>query len=531
MKKAGHNELSLIITFVLSLFLSGFAHAGTTELASVSSDGVQANNQSIASSISDDGHFIAFASDANNLVDGDANGFRDIFVRDLQTGSTEIVSISTSGEQGNGDCNKVSISGDGRFVTFLSSANNLVDNDTNGTTIDTFVHDRLTKVTERVSVSSLGEQGNADCIKVDISSDGQYVAFESRASNLVEGDTNNIPDVFVHDRVSNMTERVSISSAGVEQNNSVWSYGQISISGDGRFVAFDSLANNLVDNDTNNRTDVFVHDRLNKTTELVSVSSTGEQGARHPWLSTLVSSWRPSISADGRYIAFASCAPNLIVGDTNDTEDIFVHDRETGITERVNISSSGAEARGLSYWNSTHPSISANGRFVTFYSRATNLVDGSQLNPLYPDIYIRDRIAGITEIVSVSDVGEDGNDYSDEPTVSADGRYVAFWSYASNLIEGDQNSYVKDIFIRDLQTPQPVTTTISITGTQDADGFYTSDVAVTIHKTNNNSGLTEQFDYSLDNVLWEPYTGPFTITPAGITTIYLKELQIQIPRQ
>jgi hypothetical protein len=405
--------------------------AGTTVRVSVSSSGEQGNDHSWNNSISADGRYVTFVSYASNLVAGDTNGVPDIFVHDRQTGVTERVSISSSGEQGNfGSSHYSAISADGRYVAFESDASNLVDGDTNGVP-DIFVHDRQSGVTERVSVSSSGEQGNGLSIETYISADGRYVAYSSYASNLVDGDTNGAQDIFMHDRQTGVTERISVSSSGEQGNShSYWP----SISADGRYVAFESGASNLVDGDTNGAYDIFMHDRQTGVTERVSVNSSGEQGNSH--------SFWPSISADGRYVAFESDASNLVAGDTNGARDIFLHDRQTGVTERISVNSSGEQGNGFSAWKY----ISADGRYVAFESDASNLVDGDTNG--VSDIFVHGRQTGVTERVSVSSSGEQGNYGSHFPAISADGRYIAFDSDASNLVDGDTN-WFKDVFVYD----------------------------------------------------------------------------------
>lgn len=238
------------------------------------SGGVQGNDDSYSASISADGRYIAFGSDATNLVTGGTNGNWDVFVRDRQLGTTELVSSDSGGVQGNGDSYGFdgSISADGRCVAFVSTASNLVPGDTNGIT-DVFVHDRQTGATERVSVTSAGAQVSGAIDNASISADGRYVAFDSSASNLVPGDTNASRDIFVHDRVSGMTERVSVDSGGGEGNNH--SHYAL-ISADGRYVSFYSEASNLVAGDTNACRDVFVHDR--NPTGFTSVCEPGSGG-------------------------------------------------------------------------------------------------------------------------------------------------------------------------------------------------------------------------------------------------------------
>jgi len=317
----------------------GGAWAATTDRVSVDSSGVQENDSSWGASISADGRFVAFESDASNLVPGDTNGCEDIFVHDRQTGATERVSVDSSGVQGYELSESASISADGSYVAFESDASNLVPGDTNGRE-DIFVHDRQTGATERVSIASSGAQGNSGSYDPSISADGRLVAFYSYASYLVPGDTNGCHDVFVHDRQTGATERVSVDSSGVQGNGSSYSP---SISADGRFVAFISGASNLVPWDTNGLDDIFVHDRQTGATERVSVDSIGVQGNDY--------SWAQAISADGRYVAFESGATNLVPGDTNGTIDIFVRDRTLAINGDATTTDSRSVALSIIYGN------------------------------------------------------------------------------------------------------------------------------------------------------------------------------------
>jgi Tol biopolymer transport system component len=417
--------------------------AGTTELVSVASDGSQGNDSSwLKSSISADGRFVAFHSQASNLVDGDTNGFGDVFVRDRLLGITERVSLANDGSQANWGAGGPSISVDGRYVAFSSSSTNLVNGDTNNQE-DVFVRDRLSGTTERVSVASDETQGNSYSDTSSISADGQYVAFHSSASNLVSGDTNDYEDVFVRDRLSGTTERVSVASDETQGNQ--FSSGP-SISAEGRYVAFLSWASNLVGGDTNYDLDIFVRDRLLGTTERVSVASDGTQGNDAAWN-------RPFISAYGRYIAFDSNATNLVTGDTNGAQDAFIRDRVGRITERVSVANDETQGNDDTW----RPSISADGRYAAFVSLASNLVDGDTNG--FADVFVRDRLLGITERVSVASDGSQANIGSDSlyPSISADGRYVVYESAASNLVVEDTNNRY-DVFVRDRGEPPPVMT-------------------------------------------------------------------------
>ncbi|MDH4063431.1 MAG: hypothetical protein OEW19_03460, partial [Acidobacteriota bacterium] len=297
--------------------------------------GVWADNACTA--ISADGRWVAFRSLASNLVAGDTNGHADVFVHDRGTGETRRVSVGSGSAEGDGDSEEPTISADGRWVAFSSWASNLVVGDTN-LRRDVFVHDQQTGTTTRVSVGTGGAQGNGDGQFPSISADGRWVAFESRASNLVPGDTNLSWDVLVHDRETGTTTRVSVGSGGAEGNGDS-SYA--SISGDGRWVAFRSYASNLVPRDTNrginpiSGADVFLHDRESGTTTRVSVASDGTQANG--------SSTDSAVSADGRRVAFFSVANNLVANDTNSRTDVFVHDRQTGTTRRVSVGPGGAQ--------------------------------------------------------------------------------------------------------------------------------------------------------------------------------------------
>ena len=309
----------MVVTATLSLLgASPKAQAQSTARVSVSSGGTQGNGGSVKAALSADGRFVAFESSATNLVPNDSNARSDIFVRDRTTGQTSRVSVGFSGgTQGNGSSFRPALSADGRFVAFESFATNLVPNDSNATK-DIFVHDRETGQTSRVSVGfSGGTQGNGSSINAALSADGRFVAFSSNATNLVPNDSNASSDIFVHDRTTGQTSRVSVGFSGGTQGNG----GSINpaLSADGRFVAFESNATNLVPTDSNTRRDIFVHDRETGQTSRVSVSSGGVQGNNV--------SFNAALSADGRFVAFESNATNLVPNDSNSRRDIFVRDR------------------------------------------------------------------------------------------------------------------------------------------------------------------------------------------------------------
>jgi Tol biopolymer transport system component len=408
------------------------AFAQTTVRVNVDSSGNQTSGFSEVAAISADDRYVAFHSYGINLVPGDTNAIADVFVRDRMTGTTERVSVSSGGAQADvfGSFGPA-ISSDGRFVAFSSYATNLVAGDTNGLQ-DVFVRDRMLGTTERVSVDSAGVQGNDESSSCAISEDGRFVAFASVATNLVAGDTNNKQDIFVRDRMTGTTTRASVGAGGAQANDT--SHFGPSISADGRCVVFGSSATNLVAGDTNAVNDVFLRDRMTATTERVSVSSGGVQGnaACSPWT---------AVSDDGQYVAFASTATNLVAGDTNASDDLFVRDRMAGTTERASVATGGAQGNG----GCNYPAISSDGRYVAFQSFSSNLVAGD--TNAFEDVFLRDRMAATTERVSVDSFGAQGNGPSSFTSLSVDGSYVAFVSAASNLVVGDTN-FLPDIFVR-----------------------------------------------------------------------------------
>lgn len=413
------------LSILVVLLIGSNVFAGTTARVSVDSSGGQGNGESYnVNAISGDGRHVTFMSYADNLVSGDTNGVRDIFVHDRLTGATERISVDSAGVQANNSSTASSVSYDGRYVAFDSDASNLVAGDTNGTS-DVFVRNKLTGITERVSIDSSGGEANGYSSSPVITSDGRFVTFSSSASNLVPGDTNGQTDIFVHDRVTGITERVSVDSNG---NQGIGPCGNAAISADGRYVVFDSDSNNLVPGDTNNTWDIFVRDRTNGTTERVSVGKNGKQADSFSDLT-----FGRSISGDGRYIVFRSGATTL--DRCNGSGDsIFIRDRATSSTKCM--ASNG----------SASPTVSSDGTYVAFYSSDSNLVPGDSNG--VPDIFVYAVVTGTIERASVDSSGAQGNGWSgNNSSISDDGRYVAFESRADNLVAVDTNG-AADVFVR-----------------------------------------------------------------------------------
>ena len=344
---------------------------------------------------------------------------------------TQLVSVSSSGIQGNSDTVPTAITPDGRFVVLESFASNLVAGDANGLQ-DIFVRDRTLGVTELVSVSTAGVQANGTSYAGWISADGRVVVFGSFATNLVAGDTNGFYDAFLRDRVVGTTERIDIGPGGVQADRGAAAG---PMSADGRFVILESSSTNLTVPPTSGN-QVFLRDRASLTNELVSVSMGGVQG-NGP-------SYGARISADGRFVSFLSLATNLVPGDTNAVRDVFLRDRLLGTTERIDVATGGAEANAggseIDAW------VSDDGNAVAFTSDATNLV-ANDTNGVY-DVFVRDRGLATTVRVSVDSQGAQGNNQSTLATISGDGNRVVFSSWATNLVLGDTNGW-GDCFLYD----------------------------------------------------------------------------------
>jgi WD40 repeat protein len=405
---------------------------GVTERVSVSSSGIQGEAQSSIvwrseSSTSETGRYIAFESYAGNLVSNDTNGVVDVFVHDRDTGTTRRVSVGPSGEQGVGPSSYPAISADGRFVAFQSWAPNLVPGDQNGL-CDVFVHDLQTGLTQRVSRGIAGDP-NDFSEDVDISDDGRYVSFVSAASNLVPGDVNAAMDVFVFDTLTSTTAIASTGPLGQGGNGDALN---ATLSGDGRLVAFTSEATNLTSDNAGIGNQVFLHDLRTRQTQLASLGGPGLGGNN--------SSFDPSLSRDGRYVTFSSRATDLVAGDSNGREDVFVRDLTNATTQRVSIDTAGGQGNG----NSDNATISGDGTVVAFSSVASNLtpidVNGAS------DVFLHDRSNGSTTRISVGYLGDDTDRFSGYPSVCPSGDCVAYYSLASNLVAQDSNS-AGDVFL------------------------------------------------------------------------------------
>ena len=453
--------IALAGTFVMAtlqpgaLTSTGHGQDSLTERASVSSAGTEAGAPSIQAAISADARYVVFASDAPDLVANDS-GNMDVFVRDRQTGVTERVSVASDGTPAGAPSLFPAISGDGRYAVFQSAATNLVTPDSNAT--DIFLRDRMAGTTTRVSVATDGTPGNGSSETPSISAGGRFVTFTSLADNLVPDDGNQDRDVFVRDLVAGTTELVSQASDGTHGNfgSGGLGAGPARISADGRYVVYGSFANNLVPGDLNGDDDIFVRDRMNSTTERVSVATDETERDGH--------SMYGSISDDGRYVAFFSEAA-LTVDDADGYSDVFLRDRTLGTTTRLSVGPGGTPPDG----SSRFPVINADGGVIAFHSGATMLVSGD-LNQT-TDVFLYHLAGGFIDRASVADDGTEGNGASASASVNSDGSAVAFQSGAWNLVPNDGND-VADIFVRGkpagpeaTSTPTPPPPTVTPTPT------------------------------------------------------------------
>lgn len=393
------------------------------------------------SDVSETGRYVTFESTASNLVAGDTNNAGDIFRMDTTTGIVEIVSAIglTAQSQGNKASSSAHVSADGNYVLFSSEATNLVAGDLAGS--DVFRKDMISGAIIRISTNAAGTS-SANGFNYDgaMSSNGRYVAFSGSSTDLVAGDLNGAQDVYFKDLTTN--EMVLVSTAGdpsrTQGNQASYSP---DVSDDGTFVVFASYATNLVGADTNGRADIF---RKNvKTGEILRVSDADD--ATHTQANS--DNRKPKISADGRYVLFESDASNLVAGDTRGATDLFHKDLDTGAIIRVSTASDGAEANA----RSTNGTLSADGRYVTFESDASNLIAHDTNGKA--DIFRKDVLTGETIRLSETDRPAQGREQAErgsgEVVVSSDGLRIVLRSTSSNLVTGDTNSQ-SDIFLADL---------------------------------------------------------------------------------
>lgn len=462
---------------------------GITTLVSVGMDGTSGNGSSSTPMISANGRYVTFISHANNLVSGDTNIYADVFVRDLSTGTTTLISKSSTGVVGNLLSTNPSISADGKYIAFESLASNLIPFTTIfGSQIYVWNSDLGT-----LSVASISYAGfyGSNSNSPSISADGRYVAFESSADYLVPNDTNSASDIFIRDMVAGSTVRASVSSAGAQANSRSF---DASISGDGHSVAFSSYATNLVSGTGNGFQQGYVRNLVSSTTKRVSVSPTGALGNGDTYIT--------GMSGDGRYVAFWSYASNLVLSDHDTFTDVFVRDLVSNSTSVESLSTAGIQGNSTSY----APFISSDGQFVVFESQATNFTVGDMHH--WSDVFLRDRTTGQTSIISVATDVVQGSSPSEVSGISEDGRFVVFSTYARNLVEGEVEG--RQIYLRDLLLGTTKRLNVNAAG-QPGNG---SSAGATFSK----DGRFVAFSSSADNLVAEDTNGQWDVFVRDLTS-------------
>jgi Tol biopolymer transport system component len=412
---------------------------GTTNRVSVNDSGIGGNGPTIGPAVSGDGRYVAFTSGATNMVPGDTDRGADVYVRDRMLNTVTQASIGSHGEQGNNASFEPSISGDGRYVAFVSPGD--FGEHQNDTSDDIFVRDMTLHTTTRVSLTPDGKSPNGGSDAPSLSADGRYVAFVSVASNLVAGDVNGKSDVFVRNLVTGETVLASVATDGTQADAPAQSVqGAPHLSADGRYVSFVSKATTLVPGDTNGKGDVFVRDLKDNVTIRGNSGPDGVQADGESW-----TGW---ISGNGRYVAFDSDATNLAAGDTNRTRDIFVRDLVANTTRRI-VRSDGTQLHSWTW----QPSISDDGQTVAFTSRDDGLVPGDTNGN--EDGFVQDLRTGKTTRINLANSGAQSDSQASadvapwQPSISGNGKVAVFGCEADDLVPRDVNR-VRDIFAHEL---------------------------------------------------------------------------------
>lgn len=423
---------------LLTIFIVSFSTAGAgaqTSLqlkkASNSASGGDADDANYRPAVSGNGRFVVYSSDATNIIENDVNGFTDIFLYDRLNGKTELVSITSFGEQLNAGSSLFnnSVSDDGRYIAFTTTATNISFESTNGLML-AYVHDRVSGMTTLVSKSSGGAIPNSSCTRARISGDGRFIIYSSTATNLANDvDDTNDTDIFVYDRDTGNTECASVNAAG---KSPVGAAAFSSVSADGRFVTFQSACDTLDANDTHIGNDIFIRDRQLGSTTLISAGAGGAADG---------ASDESVVSGDGSFVVFRSNATNLISGTTVAANNhLYLWKRADGSVSLVTKAfGGGAASAGGSLCD-----ISESGRFVVFRSTATNIMNIAQTQSAH--LYLYDRVNDTFSRASDTIGGTEANGDVSDPSISNDGSVVAYVSNANNLSPNDQNSDY-DIFV------------------------------------------------------------------------------------
>lgn len=404
-----------------------------TKLVSASSQNTPGNQDSKNPSISMDGRFVAFDSEATNLIAIDYSGFKDVFFRDTSLETTERVSRVSNLSGGNGDSEQPSVSYDGRYIAFASAATNLSSADANGDWWDVFVFDRKDSTTVLGSISTNSDGGNRASFSAFISPEGRFLAFQSYSYNLDTGfSDHNGSDIFVNEHVWPWTNLISRLSNGVQADKDCHSP---SASQYALEVVFESESTSLVATGNNGMRHIYMKYRPNGPIIRVSVDSNG--------VSANNNCSQSYITTNGIYVVFGSIADNLTSGISGPPKmRIYLRDGLNKTTELVSVAADGTAANG----RCDNPSVSDDGRYVTFSSEATNLHPKD--TNVTSDIYVYDRTSHQITLISIGHDGSSSNGRSTNPIISRDGRYVAFESYATNLVSGVAIPGIYQVYIR-----------------------------------------------------------------------------------
>lgn len=433
---------------LLALALAGVSSVCAAQLqisrVTVNSFGEELNGKIDSSPRVSDSGDVMIRSYATNLVAHEVVAEQyNLFLKHQPTGAIEQINVATDGSPGNAHAMALGMSADGNYVVFSSAATNLVSQ-TLDYTGQVYLRDRVKNETILVSLGTDGRGGDGYSTDADVSDDGNFVVFRSSSTNLTAEPTNTNMSVFLYDRTANTTTLVSKTAAGFEPNgNSL----QPQISGNGQMISYVSYATNLDSRDTDTKTDIYAYDRIKDSTELVTVSSDGLGSGNN-------SSGAMSMSYDGKLIAYHTYASNIFANDYNAQFDIGLRDLNQQTTTRISVTHDASEAdKGSSF-----PSITADGRYIAYRSQATNLVENDTNG--YTDGFVLDRQTGALKLASVGYTAELPNDYhvSQIPYLSANGRYFTFDSRASNMVLDDPNTSI-DFFLVDYDTKPTIAIT------------------------------------------------------------------------
>ena len=460
-----------VITTCLGLLAASQINAA--ELISINGAGNDAGNASASVSresvntISEDGRYVLFTSGSSDLGPTDTNGNPDLYLRDRQAGTTELISINAAGtDSGNGNTFAGTMSDDGRYVVFTSSSDDLVANDTNGNN-DLFIRDRQSGTTTMISRNlSATNGGDDDAQNFSITPDAAFIVYTTLASDMVANDTNVGNDIFLYDRVAGTNTLISRNASGDAGNDGSDISGHQCISDDGRYIVFTSDASDIISGDTNGFADAFLYDTTTSTYTRISTvagdDTTGGNGE----------TGNPVISGDGSRIVMWTLASDLVtsVPDTNMDSDYISYLVATGEKALVTPNASGtAAASGGS--NRSGPRLSDDGRYFAWESSMQDLTSDTNVGT-DNDIYLRDLVNGVTTLVSINASGTAScNAQNDDVQLSANGRFVTYESSCTDLTTDSDINAAKDTFMYDSQDGINYLLSVSTAGGSTGDAF------------------------------------------------------------